>query len=129
MARRKLFQFSMSSAISVTVTANQKCNEETACNLLKYLDSEMKETAELSAFAENSAKEAELSSEVSILRFDCVEGGERGRSQRNSLNQKERFARDWLLQLACKQLSTPLSCVVGLSSLEPTLVNSQGRDF
>jgi len=35
-------------------------------------------TAELSAFAERSAKVAEVSGEVSIPRTDCVEGGEMG---------------------------------------------------
>jgi hypothetical protein len=52
-----------------------------------------------------------------------------GRIQKNSLNQKQQFARAWLLRLAYKQLSAFLSCVVGLSNLESMLVNSQGRDF
>jgi hypothetical protein len=34
--------------------------------------------AEISAFAERSAKEAEVSGEALIPRDNCVEGGERG---------------------------------------------------
>jgi hypothetical protein len=64
-----------------------------------------------------------------MFRFDCVEGGEKGRSQKISLTQKERFARDWHLRSARKQFSAFLSCVVGLLSLEPILINSEGRDF
>ena len=37
--------------------------------------------------------------------------------------------RDWHLGLARNQGSVSLSCVVGLSSFEAMLVNSQGRDF
>ena len=37
--------------------------------------------------------------------------------------------RDWHVGLARNQGSVSLSCVVGLSSLEAMLVNSQGRDF
>lgn len=85
--------------------------------------------AEVSAFAEFSAKEAEIFGDILILRTDCVEGGRSGRNQRNSLNQKERFARDRLVQSAHNHGSVSLSCVVGLSSLKPMLVNSQGRDF
>jgi hypothetical protein len=43
-----------------------------------------------------------------MFRFDCVEGGEKGRSQKNSLTQKERFARDWHLRSASKQFSVTL---------------------
>ena len=53
----------------------------------------------------------------------------RGAKSENQSNPKQRFARNWLLRLAWKRLSASLSCVVGLSSLEPILVNSQGRDF
>ena len=37
--------------------------------------------------------------------------------------------RDWQVGLVRNQGSVSLSCVVGLSSFEAMLVNSQGRDF
>ena len=37
--------------------------------------------------------------------------------------------RAWHVGLVCNQGSVSLSCVVGLSSFEAMLVNSQGRDF
>ena len=37
--------------------------------------------------------------------------------------------RDWNFGLSYNQGSVSLSCVVGLSSFEAMLVNSQGRDF
>jgi len=64
-----------------------------------------------------------------MLRSDCVNSGEQRRGQRNSRNQKKRFAREVILRLACKQLLASLSCVFGLSSLETMLVDSQGHDF